>query len=335
MILVTGGTGLVGSHLLYELLKTGQKVVAVHRESSNLEVVKNVFSYYTDAPEALFKKIQWLEADITDVVSLEKAFYGVKYVYHCAALISFDADDDYQMSKANIEGTANVVNLSISNSIEKLCFVSSIAAIGKPLSGQEITEKDDWDINDSNYGYAITKHGAEMEVWRASQEGLDVVIVNPGVILGGGFWQSGSGKLFSRIYKGLAFYTTGVTGFIGVEDVVKAMITLMESQLVNERFILISENLSFKDILFGIADALNAKRPHIKTIPWMSSFYWRLEWLLKVISGKTPLLTRHAARASHRNYRYSNEKIKKEINCEFTPLQVVIEQTGKQFFKDL
>ncbi len=260
MILVTGGTGLVGSHLLYQLALKNEDIIAIYRKTSNLSAVKKVFSYYTDNFESLFSTIQWIEADINDIPSLTTAFEGVSHVYHSAALISFDTADYKKMRKINIEGTANIVNLCIINKIQKLCFVSSIAAISKPLSDKEITENNDWNIEDSNYGYAITKYGAEIEVWRASQEGINVVIVNPGVILGSGFWQSGSGKMFSKIYKGFKFYTEGVTGFIGVADVVKVMINLMESNISNERYILVSENDSFKNVFFAIANGLDHKQ---------------------------------------------------------------------------
>jgi len=207
MILVTGGTGLVGAHLLYQLALTNDKIRAIHRKNSNLKAVENVFSYYTNDYKKQFKKIEWIEADIIDVSSLEKAFKNITYVYHCAAIVSFDKKDYQQMRKVNIEGTANIVNFSLAHNIQKFCFVSSIATIEKkahlPSSQREettqlIDETDEWNTETNNYGYAITKYGAEMEVWRATQEGLDVVIVNPGVILGSGFWHSGLKMLLKQ-----------------------------------------------------------------------------------------------------------------------------------------
>lgn len=331
MILVTGGTGLVGSHLLYHLLKENDTVKAIYRKSSDRDHVKHVFSYYS--AEALYEKIQWVVADITDITSLSKSFKNITHVYHCAALVSFDAADYKQMLKINIEGTANIVNLCIANHIEKLCFVSSVAAIGKSQSDSEITENNEWNVEDNNYGYAISKHGAEMEVWRCSQEGIPVVIVNPGVIIGPGFWHNGSGKLFSKVYAGLPFFTEGKTGFVGVADVVQAMLLLMKGEHMNERYILVSENISFKGILMAIAENLSKKPPAIKIGSLASGIFWRLEWLLSLF-GRKPLLTKQAARSSQNNYSYSNAKIKDKLGFEFTPMAEVIAQTSNYYQSD-
>ncbi len=334
MILVTGGTGLVGSHLLYQLMLQGESVVAIHRKNSNLNAVKNVFSYYTDTTESLFSSIKWIEADITDVPSLTLAFQDITHVYHCAALISFSKKEYRKMRKINIEGTANIVNLCIANQIKKLCFVSSVAAVGKPLIGNHITEDNEWNVAENNYGYAITKYGAETEVWRASQEGVGVVIVNPGVILGGGFWKSGSGKLFDKTYNGFKFYTEGVTGFVGVDDVVKAMIQLMQSSIKNKRYLLISESVSFKTVFFAIADGFKKKRPSVKVNKLMSGIAWRLGWVLSKFNGKEPLITKQSANSSHNHYHYSNTKIKEALGFQFIPLKETIKNTCKDYLKD-
>lgn len=335
MILVTGGTGLVGSHLLYQLVLQNETVVAIHRKKSDLDRVKNVFSYFSDQADTLFKRITWVEADITDIIALSKAFIGITQVYHSAALISFVASDYKKMRSINIEGTANIVNLCISNAIRKLCFVSSVAAVGKPLTGKLINETNIWNVEDSNYGYAITKYGAEMEVWRASQEGVPVVIVNPGVILGAGFWHSGSGELFSKIYNGFPFYTEGVTGFVSVTDVVKAMLNLMKSNIENERYLLVSENASFKAVFFTIADGFRKKRPAIKVTKFMSALVWRLNWLSSLITRKKPLITKQSAKSSHNSYSFSNTKIKEVVGFEFEPLTETIQNVCKHYLKDL
>ena len=327
MILVTGGTGLVGSHLLFHLSQQKEKVVAIYRKNSDLKAVKRVFSFYANDYEDLFDSINWIEADLTDVYSLTKAFEGITQVYHSAAMISFKASDYKKMRKINIGGTANIVNLCITNNIKKLCFVSSIAAVGKSSSQTEITENGEWNIEDNNYGYAITKYGAEIEVWRGSQEGLDVVIVNPAVILGPGYWQNSTGKLFTNIYNGLNLYTEGITGFVGVIDVVNIMIQLMKSNIKNERYILVSKNDSFKNILFAIADGFGKKRPGLKVTRPMSNLFWRVEWLLHKTLNRTPLMTKHTSQAAHNTYFFSNKKILEAIGYEFEPIEDTIKST--------
>ena len=346
MILVTGGTGLVGSHLLHQLSLKEDKIRAIYRSDDKIKLTKRVFSYYTE-DDAFFNKIEWLKADITNVPSLEKAFKNIHLVYHCAAIVSFNKRDYQQMRKVNIEGTANMVNLSIANKIDKFCFVSSIATIEKkaqlPSLQKEKTKKqeelidetNEWNTETNNYGYAITKYGAEMEVWRATQEGLDAVIVNPGVILGAGFWHNGPGELFTKFYNEFKFYTEGITGFVSVKDVVKAMILLMDSSIKNERFILVAENRSFKELFFKIAAAFHKKRPSIKVGNALSNIAWRLEAVKSFITGKTPLITKHTASASLSKHAYSSAKIKKALNFTFEPLDKSITNICKNFLKDV
>ena len=331
MILVTGGTGLVGSHLLYYLTLKNDEIRATYRTKSSLEKVKKVFSYYT-SDTSLFDKIEWCKADITKVPDMILAFKSVNQVYHCAAFISFNPKDYIEMRKVNIHGTAIIVNLCIDAKVDKLCYVSSIAAVGDAKIGQEfIDETCEWNKELDNSGYSITKFGGEMEVWRASQEGVDVVIVNPGVILGSGFWDAGSGKLFSQVYHGFNYYTEGVTGFVSVQDVVKAMIQLVDSTIKNERFILISENKTYKEVLFEIADAFGKKRPSVKIKRWQTELFWRFAWVVSKITGVTPLLSKYSARSAHTISKYSSKKIKEKLDFNFEDVQDSIKRICGKF----
>ncbi|MGA9591175.1 MAG: NAD-dependent epimerase/dehydratase family protein [Salegentibacter sp.] len=335
MILVTGGTGFVGSHLLFDLAKSGEKVRAIHRKNSDLEAVKKVFSYYTDEKNAeeLFNSIEWTEADITEIPALTSAFENITRVYHCAAFVSMGAGHEKVMRRVNIKGTANVVNLCIKEKIEKLCYVSSVASLGKPVKGKIIEEDNLWNPEENHSDYAITKYGAEIEVWRGSQEGLDVVIVNPGVILGAGFWNEGSSRAFTRIDKGLKFYFPKVTGFVGVRDVVKAMKLLMASDIKNEKYILVAENLSFKKLFSKIADSINRPRPSRLIKKWMIKIAWVLQ-RLGAPFGVKQQFTRHSASTLYEDARYSSEKIRNELDFQFTPIAEVISETGKIYRKE-
>ena len=331
MILVTGGTGLVGSHLLVRLAQENEPIRAIYRTLESIEKTKKVFSYYTNTAKDLFANIEWVQADITDVPSMIPAFKDVKKVYHCAAVISFDPADYRTMRKVNIHGTAIIANLAIDAKVEKLCFVSSIATIGDDSKKELANEENDWGGNEKNNGYAITKYGAETEVWRASQEGVDVVIVNPGVILGSGFWTSGSGKMFSEIDKGFSYYSEGVTGFVGVKDVVRCMVQLMQSNCKNQRFILVSENKSFKEVLFSIAEALGKKKPKRCVQPWQASLFWRWEWLVSKITSRKIRMSKYTAKTLFRKTYYSSEKCKIQLEVTFKSAEEVIKQVSKEY----
>lgn len=336
MILVTGGTGLVGSHLLLSLLKDGKNVRALHRKNSDLASVKKVFSYYVPWEEAefLFKNIHWMEADITDIPALTEAFQDIKQVYHSAAFISFDPSDEKSLRKINIEGTANIVNLCISNKIEKLCYFSSIATMDKGIAEKMISENFTWHQERNHSDYAISKHGAEIEVWRGSQEGLPVIILNPGVIIGPGFWKSGSGEIFSRIAKGLKYKFPKVTGFVSVQDVVKAAIISMESHIFNQQYILVSENLSFEKVFSLVAESIGKKIPSKDLKPWMVKVGWFYQLVSGLFFGKKRNLTRSSSISLFEKTYFSNAKIKEEFSFQFTPIKEVIQETGRIFKKE-
>lgn len=336
MILVTGGTGLVGSHLLFKLISEGENVRAIYRREHKLEQVKHVFAYFSDNPDAIYNAIDWIEADITDIPAMTAAFNGINFVYHCAALVSFEPDKYNILKKINIEGTANVVNLCLAHHVKKLCYVSSVAALGAPKpSEQFIDESTQWNKELDNSVYAITKYGAEIEVWRGVQEGLTAVIVNPGIIIGAGFWNAGgSGSLFKQVYKGMSHYTTGTSGFVDIWDVVNAMTLLMKSDLKNEKFVLVSENLSFKDFFTQVAHQLKVNSPQKEAKQWMLSIAWRVDWLRFKLLGKRRKLSKQMAKSAVSKTRFSSDKIKKQLEFEFKPMANSIADTAKLFRRD-
>ena len=328
MVLVTGGTGLVGAHLLLHLVENGESVRAIYRKVETIQKTKSLFLLYKK--EVLFEKIDWLQADITDVPSLELAFENVEYVYHCAALISFDPKNEDLIRKTNIEGTANIVNFCIVKNVKKLCFVSSIAALGDLKENEKIiTEETEWNPEKPHCDYAISKYGAEMEIWRGQQEGLNSVIVNPGVILGPRIWEQGSGILFKKIQSGLPFYTKGTMGFIAVTDVVKIMIQLMKSEVTSQRFTLITQNILFQDLFNSIADALKVKRPSIYISPILLGFLWRIDWFISAVFGTKRNLDRATAIASYSKNLFSNEKIISTLETEFLDIYQYIKEISK------
>lgn len=315
MILVTGATGLVGSRLLFDLTGSGRQVRAIRRNGGNMATVNNIFSINNKTD--LLKNIEWVEADVTDPNALLEAMKDIKQVYHCAAYVSFAQKDYHRMMQINVQGTANMVNMALEAGIDKFCHVSSVAAIGRSEDESNLTETHLWKASKYNSNYAISKYEAECEVWRGTEEGLNAVIVNPSMILGYGDLTRSSGELFGGVLKGLKFYSEGVNGYVDVRDVTKSMMQLMESTITNQRYIISSENISYKDIFFQMADAFHKPRPTIKVNKWMSEAAWRAGALISTITGKKPLVTRETAMSSQCQWFYSNEKIKKAIGIEF------------------
>lgn len=328
MVLVTGGTGLVGAHLILHLVENGEVVRAIYRNLDAVQKTKDLFSLYKK--ESLFEKVDWIQADIIDVPSLEIAFENVEYVYHCAALISFNPKDEELLRKTNIEGTANIVNFCIAKAVKKLCYLSSISALGDLKENEKIiTEEAEWNPEKQHSDYAISKYGAEMEIWRGQQEGLETVIINPGVIIGPGFWEQGSGMLFKKVANGLSFYTKGTTGFVAVPDVVQIAVKLMKNEHSNERFTLIAENIAFQDLLNSIADSLNVKRPSMHASPLLVNISYRIDWFLSNILGQKRKLDRATAKASYSKNWYSNEKITNALGTKFLDIHQYIKDISR------
>jgi dihydroflavonol-4-reductase len=333
MILVTGGTGLLGSHLLLDLTRKGFKVRAIKRQTSNVDRVRKVFSYYVDNPDPLMEQIEWMNVDILDFNGIEEALSGIDEVYHAGAVVSFYPRDHKRMLKVNIEGTANLVNLAIEAKIKKFCYVSSVATLGRADNDNLTDEEAHWKPSNKNSVYAKSKYGAEREIWRAMEEGLNAVIVNPSVILGPGFWNDNSG-LFRLVWQGLNYYTKGVNGYVDARDVSQAAISLMGKSIFGERFIISSENLSYEQLFTMMAKHLGKPAPKINVPPLMTKLAWRVEWVRSAVTGSKPEVTREMAITTTQVYEYSNGKIKKAIGFEFIPAEESIKEVCGLFLQD-
>jgi len=325
MILVTGGTGLVGSYLLHSLISDGCEVKALHREASSFDVTKRIFGYMSNNPFQLFERIQWVQGDLLDIYSLTEALKGVDEVYHCAAIISFDSRGKAKMIQSNINGTSNLVNACLARGVRKICHVSSIATLGRAENDGIIDEQTQWKTSRNNSGYAISKYGAERELWRGAEEGLQVVIVNPSLILGAGEPSNSSVRLFHTIRKYSRFYTEGMNGYVDVRDVVKVMRKLMESSITNRRFVVNSQNLTYRELFTQVAEHCQTTNPQIHIPRFVLSLMWRIEKLRSLITGKLPLVTRETVRTSFNNYRYSSDEVKKVLIIEFIPVRQTID----------
>ncbi len=336
LILVTGGTGLVGSHLLYDLCKSGKKVRVIKREKSNISNVKKVFSYYNSNTDELLKNIEWIDADLLDIYAVLDALSGITEVYHCAAMVSFEPQHEEEMMRINIEGTANMVNAALEKGVTKFCHVSSIATVGRAEHGNITTEENFWKSSPDNSNYSISKYGAEREVWRASEEGLNIVIVNPSLIIGAGNWTQSSSNMFTKGYKGIKYYTDGINGFVDVRDVSSLMIQLMNSNIKNQRYLLNSENISYKTFFDTMHTSFSKPKPSIKAGKFLSGFAWRMEKIRHLLTGSVPLITKETARSAHRVSRFSNQKIVNQFpNFKFIPVEQSINDTCKLYLRDL
>lgn len=324
MILVTGGTGMIGSRLLYDLVKEGHKVRALKRENSSIRL----FEIYTKDEVALRELVTWVDGDLLEIDSLNSVCEGIDIVFHSGAMISFIPAEAKRMEKVNMEGTANLVNICTQlPNFKFFGHVSSVATLGRISGDQKIDENTHWDPNSHPSNYAISKYGAEREVWRGMAEGLPAVIINPSIVLGLGDFTKGSAALFGKIKRGFPFYTEGISGFVDVRDVSDAMLFLWKKEITGERFIVSAADLSFKNLFDKMAAAMNVKKPSIKIHSWMASLAWPIVYVLTKLTGKAPFITRETAKSARSKYYYSSEKIKK-LGFEFRSIDECVFYTA-------
>lgn len=312
-ILVTGAGGLLGSHLITTLLSQHKKIKALYR--SQVPVFEGS------------EKVEWIKGDILDVVILDEAMQDVGYVYHCAAVVSFNPKKRRELFKTNVEGTSNVVNACLTNGIQKLIHVSSVAALGRIRNQETINETMQWSEETSNSEYGKSKHLAELEVWRGIGEGLQAAIVNPAIILGAGDWSKGSSEIFKSAYDEFPWYTEGVTGFVDVQDVVKAMIGIMESPITAQRFIISAENLTYHELFTMIAKNFGKKPASRKVTPFIAALVWRWEAVKAKFTGKGPMLTKETAATALAKVYFDNTKLPTMLSgFKYNPITVSVER---------
>ncbi len=312
-ILVTGASGLVGSELLKQLLEEGFHVMAI---------------YHSTPVNLTHSNLESAQCDILDTTTLHSVMQDITHVYHCAGLVSFEKKDKYRLLKINIEGTANVVNACIDEGVQKLIHVSSVAALGRIRKGDVVTENMNWTEETSNSIYGKSKYFGEIEVWRGIGEGLHAAIVNPSLILGGSKWEDGSSALFKSAYNEFKWYTEGISGFVDVKDVAKVMILLMNSEITSQRFILSSENLSYREVFSAMAKCFEKKPPYKNVSPIIAEIVWRLEAIKSAMTGKKSLLTKETAHTAMAKVYFDNSKILSALpGFSFRPVAAAINYT--------
>ena len=322
MVLVTGGTGFLGSYIIRQLVEKGYAVRAIRRSS------KLPFWISKD----IFDKVEWVDGDVLDVVALEDAMEGVDTIIHSAAVVSFAKKDRKDMYQVNVEGTANVVNMALEKNVRRLIHISSVAALGRTNNGGQVNEEKKWEESKANTHYGKSKFKAELQVWRGINEGLEAIILNPGTILGYGDWHSSSCAIFKQVHNGFKWYTAGINGFVDVEDVARAAIVLMESNISEQRFIVNGDSWPFKKLQDTIADGFGKKRPEKQASAFLLAIAWRLEKIKSLFTGKKPLLTKESAGVAQSQTWFENEKILKALpGFSFTPLEETIKKACEKY----
>lgn len=331
MILITGGTGMIGAHIAFRLTSQGDKVRALKRAGSSIADTEKIFRFYSTHADELLNRIEWVEGDILDVFSLEDAMRDVTHVYHSAAVVSFDPRERDYMLKVNSEGTSNVVNVALECGVKKFCHVSSVAALGRTIDMKNISEDTWWKNDPANSWYAISKYSAEREVWRATEEGMDVIIVNPSVVIGPGNATRSSNAIFALAKKGFSWYTSGSGGFVDARDVADACAKLMRSDVVNQRFVLNAMNMTYREFAKKILNRFGHKPATFEVGSITLGVIWRLNKITSLLTGKSPRITKESAASVTEVVSFSGEKISSLLDFRYRDINQTLDEVSMYY----
>lgn len=322
-ILLTGGRGFLGQHLAQALIQAGHRVDLLQRRREDLPWQH--------------PNLHYVEGDFTDCFDARDAVSGKDLVVHSGGRVSFRRIDRPGIWKDNVQGTATLVQAMQQESPEaRLIHISSIAALGRSFQPTEVNESQIWKHDPANTYYALSKYHAELEVWRAAEEGLKVTVLSPAVVLGPGPWDSGTGVLFARIHKGLGWFPPGKTGFVDVRDVAAALMHEIERPSLGQRFILCAENADWKDVLLGMAKELGVAGPdHRLPATALLPFAKALEWSMGRFSWPSPLPYEMLLNSTL-NHSYSSERfLAAHPDFRFRSLKETLSDTSKAYLNSL
>lgn len=316
-ILITGVSGLLGSKLALKYKKEGYDVVGTKRIG-------------TAVPEELLG-IEIFEGDICDEVFLDECFQNIDIVIHTAALVSFDRRDKAELFRINTEGTKTVVDSCLKRSVNKLIYISSVAALGRSNTPKVIDETQQWEESDYNTNYGYSKFLGEVEFWRGVEEGLNGFCVNPSVILGCGDIDKSSNKLFKNRFKKFVPFASGSINVVDERDVLEIIYDLHVKNVNHEKYIINGHKVNIETLLKNIIEGTNAKM--IRTSKRLVKLGLILDGFFSFLRGIRPQITRETLKVLGAESDYSNDKVIHELNVGFKTIKETLDYCNKFYIE--
>ena len=312
-ILITGITGLFGSYLAKEFAKVGE-IHGYRRASSSTRLLE-------DVPFP----ITWHEGKLSDIESLEEAMSGMDLVIHAAGKVSYDAKESDSLHRINVAGTTNVVNAMLNTGVKKLVHISSVAAIGRSPDLKELDENYKWVETPLNTDYGVSKYLAELEAWRGEQEGIDLIVVNPSVLLGKISDDRSSTAIYHYVMDENSYYPQGDLNYIDVRDASKQVRALVEKEVWGERFILNRESISYKEFFEKMALAFGKKPPTKAVSPLMLEIVVFFNSILRKIGLSKSPLNKKTAMISQQKVFFDSGKVNRLLQTSYHSLEDTFE----------
>jgi dihydroflavonol-4-reductase len=307
MILVTGASGCLGSHIVRELLEQGEHVAVL--------VLPNDPAV---ALQSLRKGLVWREGDLLDPASLGSALEGVTRIYHAAGLALPYECERKRMFAVNVQGTVNLLRAARDAGVERILHVSSIAAVGYPA--EEADESMIYNGDAFRLAYMHSKRDAEDQVRGFCASGMDIVIACPSAVIASNCdVLHGWGKVMLDLQlRRLPFIPPGGIAVIGAQDLVRGLLAVMAKGKSGERYILNAHNVSYLELFTCMAAAMAVEAPR-----WQPR---TLGWIVALLRPLDVLLTRIPLRLSAdvvallgRQVHYRSDKARRQLG--FAPAQ--------------
>lgn len=309
-IFITGATGFVGYYITEKLAREGHHLTILYRSEG----------YGYNKLIKLKGQIQFVKGDINNYELLEEVLPGHDVLLHVAAVVSFNIVDKTILEKTNVTGTANLVNSAIAQGIPNFIYISSIAALGGYQDQKVFDESTEWDPKYRHHAYAISKHQAELEVWRGSIEGLNVCILSPSLVIGNWDKSHHSMQIINKIISGSFFYTNGLKGWVDARNVGDAVSIVLSKNIYNERIILNGHNESIKNVLTLGAKLEGKKSPQYELPYSVALFVSALSQIICKLLGIKNIFTPDLVRAGYSHRQFDNTKSIRLLGLEYYSL---------------
>lgn len=319
-IFITGANGFLGRYIVNHLVSLGYT---------------NLFCLARDLKhiQPLSSCIKWIEGDILDMPLMFSTIEGMDVVIHSAAEVTFELKKRKTIIEAAKDGSSNIVNACLEAHVKKLIVISSVSALGRKKDQEEIDESSIFSHSAYDTSYSLAKFLSEQEAWRGHAEGLNTTILCPSTIIGIGDWNRSSPKIFKTIAQGLKFYPSGSTGWVAIQDVVKAVELCISKDFSGERFIISAENHTFKNVFELISNELKVACPTIE-VNLKNVKYFQLLSKIQSFFGlaKSEINSETLISKSLKSY-YNNTKSREILGLQYSPIPPQIKKTALEFLR--
>jgi dihydroflavonol-4-reductase len=314
-VAITGATGFVGWHTAAAMVRRGAAVTAVHRAGS-------------DVSRLLTAGVACRVAALTDEPALEQAFRGCEFLVHAAGAVDF-GDDWAKLRAVNVGGTRAVLAAAKAAGVRRAVHVSSVVAVGGTEAPCVLDETAEWTLGRFLVPYATTKREGEQAALAADGGGFEVVVVNPGCVVGpDDYTGSEFGTLCKRFWRGrVPVYFPGGNNFVDVRDVADGVLRAAARGRSGERYLLTGANRTLRDFFGDLCRAAGRVLPRFALPAWLGVGLAQVgRWVVRRREGR-PYLTPGQARLLGLYFYFSCEKARRELGYEPRPLAESLAET--------